>query len=64
MNLQELVGYLTDLAQEQPRLRTWDVVSVDCLFREMYLAGAGSEGKYVGLGQQLGPESPRADSTY
>lgn len=64
MNLEELAGNLADLMQNQPRLRTWEVVSVDCLFREMYLAGAGSEGKYFGLGQQLGPESPRADSTY
>lgn len=65
MKLGDLSGIITDLLQNHPEYRHWDVVSIDTLFQEMYIAGPkAGVGKYVRLGQQLGPESPRADSTY
>jgi hypothetical protein len=61
---------VTAYALDHPDQADWDVVSVDCIFGEMFIA-KGSQGEYVRigredvrLGQQLGPESPRADSTY
>lgn len=62
MKLQDLVNAITDLVQARPETRGWDVVSVDCIFSEMFIA-LGSAGEYVGLGQQRGPESLSADST-